>query len=56
MELEHIKPATLEGIKSLAKKIKKRDLIPHHEALNKAAVQAGYQNFRHAQNKLSAKD
>ncbi|MFL1480961.1 DUF5623 domain-containing protein [Pseudomonas grimontii] len=44
-----VKPSTLGGIKSLAKKIK-RDLgIPHHEALDLSAREAGFQNYRHAQ-------
>lgn len=49
MNFFEVKPSTLGGIKSLAKKIK-RDLgIPHHEALDLSAHEAGFQNFRHAQ-------
>jgi hypothetical protein len=49
MNIFEVKPSTLDGIKSLAKKIK-RDLgIPHHEALDLSAHEAGFQNFRHAQ-------
>jgi hypothetical protein len=52
MNIENLKPTTMDGIKSLAKKIKKRDGIQHAKALDAAAFQAGYQNFRHAQNQL----
>lgn len=45
-------PSTLEGIKRLAKSIKKEKGIQHSDALNEAAKVAGYENFRHAQNKL----
>lgn len=48
-------PKTIDGIKRLAKFIKKRDGIKHHEALNKAAEQAGFRNFKHAQNALLVK-
>lgn len=53
-DLNELKPKTLDGIKNLATGIKKRDGIKHHEALELAAKQAGYQNYRHAQNVLSA--
>jgi len=45
-------PKTLEGIKRLAKRIKREQAIPHHLALDQAARGSGYENFRHAQNEL----
>lgn len=53
MNLEDIKPSTIGGIKRLAKGIKKARQIKHMEALELAAKQAGYQNYRHAQNALA---
>lgn len=47
---KNITPSTLEGISSLAKDIKREQAIPHHTALDKAAIKAGFQNYRHAQN------
>lgn len=47
-----IKPTTLLGIKQLAKKISKAEGVRHHVALDKAAKQAGYQNFTHARHSL----
>ena len=41
-------PKTLEGLKRLAKKIKKSSGVQHSEALNLAAKQCGYNNYRHA--------
>lgn len=49
MSIFEVKPSTLDGIKSLAKKIKRDRGIPHHEALDLSAQVAGFQNFRHAQ-------
>jgi hypothetical protein len=43
--LSELKPTTMEGIKSLAKQIKRAEGIGHTEALNKAAKQAGHENF-----------
>lgn len=51
--MESKPPSTLEGIKRLAKRIKKEKCIQHSDALNEAAKVAGYENFRHAQNKLN---
>lgn len=48
----HLRPKTLEGIKSLAKQIKKAFHIPHHDALDQASRQAGYDNYAHAHRKL----
>ncbi|MDH4874416.1 hypothetical protein [Pseudomonas sp. BN515] len=51
---DQIHPTTLVGIKRLAKTIKKAKGILHAQALDEAAKQAGYQNFRHAQRALSS--
>ena len=48
-----LRPTTLDGIKRLATRLKKADGIPHHEALDRVARQAGYENFAHASNALS---
>jgi hypothetical protein len=45
-------PSTLDGIKRLAKSIKRGRGIQHARALDAAALTAGYQNFRHAKNAL----
>ena len=47
-----IVPKSMEGIKRLAKKIKKEQGIAHMHALNEAAKRAGYSNFQHAKNVL----
>ena len=49
-----LRPTTMVGIKSLAKSFKRSQNIPHSQALDLAANQAGFQNFRHARNKLIA--
>lgn len=43
---------TLASIKRRAKAIVKAEKIQHSTALNNASIEAGYQNFRHAQNSL----
>jgi hypothetical protein len=48
-----VKPSTIDGIKRLAKHIKREKGFTHLQALNVAATRAGFQNFRHAQNALS---
>ena len=49
---QSIRPTTLEGIKRLAKGIK-RDLdVTHGRALDLAAQQANFENFRHARQAL----
>lgn len=48
-----IHPSTMEGIKRLASSIRRDSHIPHHEALERAAQQAGYENFRHAKARLA---
>lgn len=52
MEIENLKPKKIVGIKSLAKKIKKRDGITHTKALDAAARQAGFASYQDAFNKL----
>lgn len=47
------RPSTLDGIKRLAKTIKRERGIPHHLALDEASRAAGYQNLRHAQNQTA---
>lgn len=49
---EHIRPTSLVGIKRLARTIKVERAIPHIQALDEAAKRAGFENFRHAGNKL----
>ncbi|MDO8176718.1 MAG: DUF5623 domain-containing protein [Undibacterium sp.] len=49
-----LRPTTIVGIKSLAKSFKRSQSIPHSQALDLAANHAGFQNFRHARNKLLA--
>lgn len=46
-------PSTLDGIKKLAKSIKRELHVPHHEALELAAKRAGFNNVRDAQNRLA---
>lgn len=41
-------PSTVNGIKRLAKQFKKSSNIPHHEALDLAAKEAGFANYSHA--------
>lgn len=45
---EDIQPSTIDGIKRYAKKLKRANGIPHHQALNIAAQAASYANFAHA--------
>ena len=52
MSTEVIRPSSLDGIKRLAKSIKREQSIQHSCALDVAAQSAGFQNFRHAQNAL----
>lgn len=52
-DYSHIRPSTIEGIKSLAKTIKKAKGITHTAALEEASKQAGYQNYTHARNTLT---
>jgi hypothetical protein len=52
-DLSTIRPTTIDGIKRLARQIHKAGDIPHHEALELAAKQAGFENYRHALKRLS---
>lgn len=54
MSSKDIRPSTLDGIKRLAKSLKRErePVTPHSQALDEAAQVAGYQNFRHAHNVL----
>lgn len=47
------RPSTLDGIKRLAKAIKRDRGIPHHLALDEASREAGFENLRHAQNRIA---
>lgn len=49
---EDIRPTSIVGIKRLAKTIKVESGISHHHALDEAARKAGFENFRHAGNRL----
>lgn len=48
-----VRPSSLEGIKRLAKSIKRERGITHTQALDAAAQGGGFQNLRHAQNCLA---
>ncbi|MEL6487672.1 MAG: DUF5623 domain-containing protein, partial [Pseudomonadota bacterium] len=48
----NIRPSTIDGIKRLAKQLKKDSGTRHAAALNASAIKAGYQNFAHAKNAL----
>ena len=50
---KEITPSSLDGIKRLAKSIKKQTNSQHVEALNKAAREAHYENYEHARKILS---
>lgn len=45
-------PSSVDGIKRLAKHIKREDGVSHSKALNRAARRAGYENFAHASRQL----
>lgn len=45
-------PKTLNGIKQLAKKIKRAEGFTHTQSLDLAARQAGYENYQHARKQL----
>ncbi|MBS0576414.1 MAG: DUF5623 domain-containing protein [Proteobacteria bacterium] len=53
MNIASIRPSTLDGIKQLAKKIRRERNITHTEALEQASRQAGYENFVHATRQLA---
>ncbi len=54
--LSRLKPETLEGIKRLAKDYTKLLRLVYYEALNTAAKQAGFNNYREAQKKWGQHD
>lgn len=54
MHIESIRPSTVDGIRQLAKKIKREQNITHSEALVLASRQAGFDNFVNAKRKLAA--
>lgn len=54
MKIEDLKPKTVSGIKSLAKKLKKRDGITYALALEAAARQAGFASYKDACIRLKA--
>lgn len=47
-----VPPSSVDGIKRLAKTLKRERSIPHHQALEEAARIAGFENMRHAQRQL----
>lgn len=52
--LSEVKPKTIAGMKSLARKIKRaNEGMNHSQALNVAAKQAGYENFAAANRMLT---
>ena len=53
MRIESIRPSTVDGIKQLAKKIKRERNITHTESLDLASRQAGFENFVHAKRQLA---
>ena len=54
MVIASIRPSTLDGVKQLAKKIRREQNITHTQALEAASRQAGYENFVHAKRQLGA--
>lgn len=55
MSEKSVRPSTIDGIKSLAKSIKRDKGIKHSEALECAAQAAGFNNFIHASRELGDK-
>lgn len=53
MVIASIRPSTVDGIKQLAKKIRRERNIAHTEALEDASRRAGYENFVHAKRQLA---
>jgi hypothetical protein len=54
MNIANIRPSTVDGIKNLAKQIKRERNISHTSALAIASQQAGFESFPHARKALSA--
>ncbi|WP_028452990.1 DUF5623 domain-containing protein [Chitinilyticum aquatile] len=52
MNTASIRPSTVDGIKQLAKKIRRERNITHTIALDEASRQAGFENFVHARRQL----
>lgn len=52
MVIASIRPSTVDGIKQLAKKIRREHNIPYTQALEDASRRAGYENFVHARRQL----
>ena len=52
MSEKSVRPSTIDGIKSLAKSLKRDNGIKHSEALDCAARAAGFSNFIHANREL----
>lgn len=48
MSNDHICPSSIEGIKQLAKRLKRADGLQHAAALDKASKAAGFENYKHA--------
>jgi hypothetical protein len=55
MSNDSIRPSSLDGIKRLAKSLKRERGIPHLQALDEAARKGNFQNFRHARGVLLAR-
>ena len=45
-------PTSIDGIKRLAKRMRKEEPMQHSIALDRAARAAGFENFGHARNSL----
>jgi len=54
MRIASIRPSTVDGIKQLAKKIKREQQLSYTDALEAASRQAGFENFVHARRQLSS--
>lgn len=52
MSNDHIRPSSIEGIKQLAKRLKRADGLQHAAALDKASRSAGFENYKHALRRL----
>lgn len=56
MSIDDVRPTTLEGVRRLARQLAKlHDGIKHRGLLDRAAQQAGFQNYRHAKAQLQRK-
>lgn len=53
MKIEGCRPTTLEGVKRLAKQIRKVEGIQYSKALDRASNVIGLENFKHARSNLS---